>query len=296
MQVTLADLEPELARRIKGAIQQSLQELNKPQVTIEKNRLPLYEAIRQRHTAAKGLNSLIIATAVLLLVLLNAFSWFVGRMAVIEKLVLFAVLLLIGAGAVPLYRNYLMRRDEKKLVLLALPFAVRNKAEQNYLDLLVELEQTSAENDATARTLLQELNTLIAHYRTLETCADDCYKAMNNRSVTGLKAELRDLEKRAAEATDPATRQALEQSVELCESRLESVSALTVARERALAQQEVILQTLGSVHALFARIRTAPQNTHSETQQLSATVSELHNRTRAVEQAVEELATVSVKG
>jgi|GEM_PF-3647058 hypothetical protein len=183
-----------------------------------------------------------------------------------------------------------------KLGETTLQAVAQNRAEKLYAELVAELIQVSPENELSARTLLAEVNTLLASFRALEEKAEACKKAMASRSVMGLEVELRDMKIKAAEATDPTTREALEQSVELCASRLESVRTLSIMRERALAQQEVILQTLGSLHALFARLRAVPSETAFEGQQLTATVSELHNRTRAVEQAIEELTTVRLGG
>ncbi len=295
MKLRLSDIEPVLAQRIRDEEQQTAQAIGTggklPGAT------PFHDAIKSRETAKFGLRTVMgCGVPFMMLPLLVIWRSMAGSVNSPVPVILISM---IAIGCIFfLQRHYRLRIDrnaEAKLLPLGLAWAVRGKEEKLYGELVEELSKSSGATENSARSLLREMNALMGSYRTLEQRYEDSNKAMRNRSVEGLEAELRGLEKRAEAATDAVTREALEQSAQLCASRIESARALTLAQERAKAQQEVVLQTLGSVHAAFAHMRNAPNDIQFETEQLMEKVNDLQNRTRAVEQAVEELVTARTR-
>lgn len=292
MKILLSDIEPVLAQRIREEEQQIAEavraERQLPGWT------PFHDAIKLRESGKHTLFRLSGCGIPLLLMPLLVISRMISGSAIGPLTILFvaAVAISITYFTQRHYQRRIEKNTEAKLVPLGLPVVARGKEEKLYSDLLEELAKASGTTEDAARSLLREMNALMSSYRVLEQRYEDSKKAMGNRSVEGLEAERRGLQKRAEAATDPVTREALEQSVLLCASRIESARALTLAQERAKAQQEVVLQTLGSVHASFAHMRNAPNDMDFEAERLLETVKHLQGRTRAVEKAVEELMTV----
>jgi hypothetical protein len=295
MKIQLSDIEPILAQRIRDEEQQIAE-------AIQTGRqlpgwTPFHEAIKYREKGKAGpfkVTAVGIVLSIIGAVLFLRMGAIVGIPAVF--LLLVTVLAVVLFSLSHRYQYRLRKQNtEAQLASLGLPVIARSKEEKLYSDLVEELSQASGATEDAARSLLREMNALMGSYRMLEQRYEDGKKAMGNRSVEGLEAELRGLQKRAEAATDPVTREALEQSVQLCRSRIESAKALTLAQERAKAHQEVVLQTLGSVHTAFAHMRNAPNDVYFEAEQLLETVNDLQSRTRAVEQAVEELMVVRTR-
>lgn len=295
MRLTLSDIDPILAQRIREK-----EETLGPRFAASPNQTvsnPLEEIIRTRALAHRGLQgiagclagSLTLFGTIILLQSANT-----SGAGPVMIFLLSVGLLLAGVMMVDRhYRRRILRNTEPTLVERGVSVVASGRLEKIYAELTEELRKAEGAGEASAREVLKQMNVLLDGHRVLDQHRIENQKAMNSRSVEGLESELRDLKKRAATSTDPQTREALEQSVVLCAQRVESIRALSTAQERIIAQQEVIYQTLTSVHAAFARQRTAPfvdVAALPRVADISETVADIQRRTRAVEQAVEELA------
>jgi hypothetical protein len=194
--------------------------------------------------------------------------------------------------AVLCYLNRRITRHYRAAVLtLGLPYVARTPLERAYADIVLELSKATNEHEgALARGLLKQVNGLLQSGRQLEHRRNDLREAMGAKPLVALEAEREDFLRRAAEARDPDTRQVLLQSAELCGGRIESVRALTALDSRLGVQWGLIEQTLASVHASFARMRNAPEGIGgTSVEKITETVTEIQGKTRAIEQAVEEV-------
>jgi aryl carrier-like protein len=293
MRLTLADIDPELAERIRALEAEWGSRILPNPALIMENTLVV---IRQRAMARRDFSRL--TKYSLLLGAITGLSLFRATVGASRfELLFFIVVIVAGVAGLCLGNRAYQRRvlwdTEPALVEKALSMLSRGRVEKAYADLLHELRKATGAEETAARDVLKQMNTLLAGYRTLEALRLENEKALDNRSPEGLVAELRGLRKRAETATDPQTRDALTQGADLCQQRLESVRALALVQDRIAAQQEVVYQTLASVHAAFARQRVAPRADVSAlppVADISEMVGEVQRRTRAVEAAVEELA------
>ena len=111
-------------------------------------------------------------------------------------------------------------------------------------------------------------------------CRDRASRARPNRAVRHRRAH-------------EAARRAIEQSIELLETRCQVAQTLQPSLERVEAQQEVILQTLASVQSSLARMKVAPAAlTAPDIAVIQSSISEVTGQTRAVEQAVQEVMSI----
>jgi hypothetical protein len=166
-----------------------------------------------------------------------------------------------------------------------------NPSEQRYLGTLYELLSAApALGQQPARDLLPQLNELLQNDRHLELQRERAQAAMGSRTPAELEAERADLARRTEAATDPVARQAMQQSLELCEERLRGIYALEPQLARIEAQRELISQTFASVQSALAGVQAtsgAPAATGVE--RLGRTVLQINQQTRALEEAVQEV-------
>jgi hypothetical protein len=213
--------------------------------------------------------------------------------------------LLAALGIVALFAAYWM-----PLALRARPLASRllsareiqdvsaavplTRAERIYVETLGELLGAAhVLGEPTARDLLPQLNELLENDRHLESQRLRAQAAIGIRTAPQLEAERADLARRAEAATDPVARQAMLQSLQLCDERLRSFRALEPHLVRIDAQRELISQTFASVQSALAGTQVqslAPGAVIGE--DLQQSVRQINQQTRAVEQAVQELMTL----
>ena len=177
-----------------------------------------------------------------------------------------------------------LMRQASKLVDL-------NRAEQLYCEAVAGLIDSGATlGEASQKELLRQLNELLAGHRALDIPLQRYLAGGGSASVEVLEQEAAELTRRRDAQEDPTARSTMEQSLALCVGRLEHARRVEPAREQVAAQQELILQTMASVHAGLARICAAGStpagvNVHD----LQESVAGVTRQARAVEEAVTEV-------
>jgi hypothetical protein len=142
--------------------------------------------------------------------------------------------------------------------------------------------------------LLAHLNELVRNARSLDAQRAQLAGAIGSTSLPELESDWARLEERLREAPDVATRQALEHSQRLLEGRLRHARALTPGMARLEAQQEVVYQTLAAVEHSLRRLPASPTGPPShQIEEIRRSAVEVTTQTRAVEEAVQEVLTLS---
>jgi hypothetical protein len=164
-------------------------------------------------------------------------------------------------------------------------------AEQRYCEAVAALIDAGPMlGDVVQREILQQLNLSLEHFRKLALPLQQQQAASGGAAIAALEQERAQLEARRVAAEDGTARALLEQSAALCARRLEVARALEPAREKAEAQQELILQTLASVQASLASTVAAPaEPAAAEVEALQQSVAQMNQQARAVEEAVTEV-------
>ena len=181
--------------------------------------------------------------------------------------------------------------DEMQAVFSQLSLS---RVEKLYCDTLVALAATDSppeDGESEIRKLLPQVNALLAQSRALAERRDAVVAAMGGHSVDALEAEKETLSTRMADSADPAVRESLSAGARICDERLRNAQDIEAAIKRLDAQQEVIAQTLGSVHSSVTRRQTAPLGQSAPAlSEMRETVSHINQETKSLEQAVEEVA------
>jgi len=187
-------------------------------------------------------------------------------------------------------------RLHSDLLAAWLPLVALPRAERAYAEALVQLAALESLDEPTARDILSQLNGLMSHHRQLETQRERIRAALGGNSAETLEAERAELRRRAEDANDPATKQALQESLRICEARLQQAKALEPALHRLDAQREVIVQTLASVQVSLTRLQAAPAAISApDVEEITQTVAQISTQAQAVEQAVQEVMTLRVE-
>ena len=132
-------------------------------------------------------------------------------------------------------------------------------SETSYFESIALILEIGAQLDArNGKDILSELNVLIAQARQLQAHRDNLGAAINAESADALVTQREDLRTKLSRITDEAAQRAIEQSIELLETRCQAAQTLQPSLERVEAQQEVIQQTLASVQSSLARMKVAP--------------------------------------
>jgi len=168
-------------------------------------------------------------------------------------------------------------------------------SETSYFESIALIIEIGGQLDAqTGKDILSELNVLIAQARQLQAHRDNLRSAINAESADALVAQREDFRIKLSRNTEEAARRAIEQSIELVESRCQVAQTLQPSLERVEAQQEVIQQTLTSVQSSLARMKVAPDAlTTPDFAVIQSSISEVTGQTLAVEQAVQEVMSIS---
>lgn len=178
------------------------------------------------------------------------------------------------------------------------PLLKLSRSERIYCDTLLMLVriQTSPEAETTMRETMRQINVLLESSRQLETRRKALLPVLGTNSIQDLEMEYGDLGRRFDASTDVIARQSLQQSLQMCATRLENARACEQGLERLKVQEEAIMQTLSSAMSSLARMQiiAAPQ-TELAAQQIAETVAQMNQQTYAVEKAVEEVMTLRVQ-
>jgi hypothetical protein len=189
-------------------------------------------------------------------------------------------------------RNYHSLDPDELRVFL--PTMELSRVERIYCEcVLMLMESESSYGERAARDMIRQLNGLLSTDKLLAEQRESLLAALGKSSVDEAESERAELARRLDVARDSIEREALKQSLALCESRLENGRAMLPGVRRIEAQQEVILQTLLSVQSSLARLQVAPKAvSRPELEEVTRTVAGINAQTIAVEQAVEEVLTV----
>ncbi len=167
-------------------------------------------------------------------------------------------------------------------------------SETSYFESIALMLEIGSQLDArTGKDILSELNVLIAQARQLHVHRDNLRAAINAESADALVTQREELRTKLSRITDEAARRAIEQSIELLETRCQVAQTLQPSLERVEAQQEVIQQTLASVQSSLARMKVAPGVVIApDIAEIQSSILEVTGQTRAVEQAVQEVMSI----
>jgi hypothetical protein len=175
------------------------------------------------------------------------------------------------------------------------PLLKLTRSERIYCDTLLMLARTDAtpETELSLREGLAQLNQLVLADRQLEQRRQSLLPLLGNNVIPELETEFGLLGRRLDAAVDPMTRQSLEQSLKMCQTRLENARALREGFTRLQAQQEAIAHTISTAQSSMARLQLAPQpQTQFMAQEIAETEAQMNQQTYAVEQAVQEVMTL----
>ena len=248
-----------------------------------------------------------------------------GRFATLLGLCLILALMLGGGAAFSKVRGRHgrsqrlpqdVRRDALRYVpvvandlrrVAQLPLGGVTRAEAAYCNIVASLVGAGekGENDEAWRELLGDMNALLAKSRAFEQQQTDLRIAIQSNTPAQLESERRTLTQRLGAVEDPLAREAMEQALAANETRLQNARAFEQMRARLTAQQEAITQTLASIHSTLVRSRLgAPAGglagaaidarlaaaSVSDLATIHEAVTQINNRTRAVEEAAAEVA------
>jgi hypothetical protein len=204
-----------------------------------------------------------------------------------------------GAAAPSLYYGYQILARRSHALREITPTQLRDAAaglplsppERGYVDALAALfSAADSVGEETVRDLLPLLNETMRRNGELAVQQRRVRIAMGETNATALEEQCAALARRRDETSDPLARQALQQSLELCESRLQNLRALAPSLDRMDAQQELIVHTLASVQSALARLQAAPSALAApNVDAIRQSVTEINQQTLAVEQAMQEV-------
>ncbi|GAB4470277.1 MAG: hypothetical protein OHK0029_43070 [Armatimonadaceae bacterium] len=163
--------------------------------------------------------------------------------------------------------------------------------EKRYGELMVVLAQEHSAIDTTTRqNLISQANGLLEDFRQLEQKRTEILAEHTPETIAAIETERQRLVEEARAATDPVVRQTKEKSAELLAHRVEDTTTILQVAERMSAQQEAILETLGTLRSTLIRLSVAPSRLkETEINPLYDTIEQTRRQTVAVEQSVEEV-------
>ncbi len=193
--------------------------------------------------------------------------------------------------------SFLMRRKSVQTHMSAeelravMHIASLSRIEAGYIEVVCSLLE-AGENipKEIAMEILQSLSILIERYRHIDAQLERLKKVVGNESVEALEAEHSQLVDRTAQVDDPQAKEDMQQSLAMCEKRLQDVCVLAPSIERLEAQKEVLHQTFMTIQASVVRLQAAPRAVSlPDITELRQAVDEVTIKTRAVEEAVAEV-------
>jgi hypothetical protein len=177
-----------------------------------------------------------------------------------------------------------------------LPTAKLNRVEQEYAGALVPLLNDALPMDAAGRRRTLDLtHGLLRDYRALRAERKRLEGAVKAEDADAVRKEARRLRADLEKAADPAVRESKAQTLRMVERRLEDLEAWQRVVPRLEAQEEAVTQTLATLRVGLLRLAAAPATpaaTRTTGEELESLVADVTRRTRAVEQAVQEVETL----
>jgi len=188
------------------------------------------------------------------------------------------------------FRTYL----PSEVLSAARPLMDLSPVEGLYVDttaLLISMQGRVEEQSA--RNILLRLNELLVSDRQLKKQAQQLTAAIAQHPIVVLERERIGFVQRLSETKDPVTEQALQQSLQMCLSRLQNTEAMEQNLQRVTAQQETLQQTLAFAQSSLMRMQTTPSLAAPVAEEITQAVAEINQHTYAVEAAVQEVAKLS---
>lgn len=181
-----------------------------------------------------------------------------------------------------------------KVLRATLPLVEISETERTYFEVVAALSVVGdGLGEQAARGILAQLNALMASCRKLDSRRSELGRTIEQDTVPRVEAERAHLVAKMAAATDAVVRRSLEQSAMICETRLVDLPTVEQNMARLDAQQMVVQQTIASVRSALARMQAAPSLLSPGVENVADAVGQINLQTLAVEEAVQEVATLS---
>lgn len=176
-----------------------------------------------------------------------------------------------------------------------LPLLELTPVEKRYGALLSVLaREPSPLDDATRMDMVEQVNGLLNDHRALLARRTEIEYNLSATDIAGMEAERDRLRAEAAKADDSVVQEARLQTSRMLEERLEDARVVRRTAERMRAQEDAVYETMGTLHSSLTRLSLAPTGLEkSATSALRDAVDRTRRQTQAVEQAVQEVASVS---
>jgi hypothetical protein len=183
------------------------------------------------------------------------------------------------------------RRYRPELLRAVLPLVAKTTSEEMYVLALLKLvEQDALLGETLSRGLLSQMNTLLIRSQEIQQQEEHTLAATSNQSRVEIEATHQELTYRLVQVVDPEARETLQQTLLICEARLQRVKSLTPLQERLEAQQAMIQQTLASVGEVLAGLILAPQAIQTPRfDSVQESLEHIQRQTKSIERAVQEV-------
>lgn len=180
--------------------------------------------------------------------------------------------------------------DRIEMLKAVLPSAVNTPTENAYVQAVISAVSGSEYGDSATLDIVRQMNDLLTSFYELEVCRKMLVAAKGDQDSKTLRYEMNNVERRIERSPDQVLLNSLRQASEIYESQISDVEATETAIERVETQQLVVKQTLSSVKSTIGRAQAAMMPLKSpDLEFIRATVNDVKNQTRAVEQAVQEV-------
>lgn len=180
-------------------------------------------------------------------------------------------------------------------MMVRFPHMKLSRAERLYCDTLLMIAKTDVdiETEATMRGMLGQLNELLLTSRKLKQQRNALTPLIGTSVLKELQSEYGELGRKLDRTTDAVAKQSILHSLQMCATRIENTQALEQGLERVKAQQEAVCHTIASAQTALARLHVVPEaQTPVVAEEIARSVSQMNQRTYAVEKAVEEVLTL----
>jgi hypothetical protein len=145
-------------------------------------------------------------------------------------------------------------------------------------------------DDGDARAILAELNAMFARVWEYETHRQELADHGGSQEIARIEGERDSLSRRLEAAPDPDVREAVQQSLSLCEGRLENARIVQPRLQGIEAQQEVLVQSLAAMAAALGRFCAAERSPEPvQPTEVRSLLERTTAHARAIESAVEEV-------
>ncbi len=317
MRIGLADLEPEIAQKLADKINAPVPDYlrdniqwsgmpfqigwNDKGIQVKEKRQPSelerrgYTSRRiRRRKEKKSRQSRNVA--ILWFLCLGLFS-FSLNLSSLPSLALFLMVWLGGSAIFMGLSRFLLPIDPKNMISqeemqAVIPLLKLDRIEHLYVDIILQISSMdeTKEQSKSLRETLSHINQLLGTSRQLAQMKTSIIPLLDNNQIYDLAGERINLQKRLEAAQDNTAREALEQSLKICDERISSIRSLKTGVERIEAQQEAILQAMASARLSITRFQAIPQlETDEKVRSLSDTADQIRLYASAAQKTAVEI-------